>query len=125
MDKRWMYDEARKTLLVEDIKPTFLEDLSARPPKVASQPAREKYVILSSGGGAVTWTGRIVDKIAYNWYHVVPVCLGEPGSLPVALGDARTACNLGESFMYEGTLPANTYVVFWHVGDYYVFDHPA
>jgi hypothetical protein len=100
---------------------TYAEKLAERPAVVPVLPAKEKYVILSSGGGAATWTGRIVDKISYNWYHVCPVCIGEPGSLPVGLGTNRIACNLGENFLQQGTLPAYTYVVFWHVGDHYVF----
>ena len=97
--------------------------LSERPARAEPVAAVEKYLISTTGGGPFTWTGRITDHITYNWYHVQPVCIGEPGSLPVALGPDRTACNLAESFMDQGTLAVGTYVVFRQVGEYYVFDH--
>jgi hypothetical protein len=106
----FVWDGSKRTLYVDDVE-------------VGSD--TQSSLAASAGGGAETWTGRIVDKIAYNWYHVQPVCVLEVGSLPFGLGAQRTACNLGESFDEEGTLAAYTYVVFWHVGDYYVFDRPA
>ena len=106
----FVWDGSKRTLYVDDVE-------------VGSD--TQSSLAASAGGGAETWTGRIVDKIAYNWYHVLPVCVGEPCSLPVGLGANRIACNLGEDFMAEGTVAAYTYVVFWHVGDYYVFDRPA
>jgi hypothetical protein len=125
IEQRWSYDTKTHLTTVVPITQgqTYAEKLAERPPVIPAVPAKERIIVMSPGGGAETWTGRIVDKIAYNWYHVLPVCIGEPGSLPVGLGPNRIACNLGEDFMYEGTVPAYTYVVFWHVGDYYVFDH--
>jgi len=98
-----------------------MDRLKEWPPAPVPEPAKEKYVIMSSGGHADAWTARIVDKINYNWYHVQPVIVEEIGALPVAFGAVRTACNFGESFTEQGVLPAYTYIIMWHIGQFYIF----
>ncbi len=81
----------------------------------------ETTVVTSPGAGAAGWPAKIKSLYGYNVYNVRAVVLGEPGTLPVEIGQQMKAVNLAESFLESGTLPAETYVVILRVGDKNIF----
>lgn len=82
---------------------------------------QEVSVVTSPGARQAAWTVKIKSLSSYNVYNVRAVEIGEPGSLPVEIGQQMKAVNLAESFLQEGTLAAGTYVVMFKVGDKNVF----
>jgi hypothetical protein len=82
---------------------------------------KETTVVTSPGARAAAWAVKVKSHVSYNVYNVCAVQLGEPGSLPVEIGQQMQAVNLAESFLEQGTLPAGTYAVMSRVGDKNVF----
>lgn len=82
---------------------------------------KEVSVVTSPGAGATAWAVKVKSNSSYNVYNVRAVQIGEPGSLPVELGQEIKAVNLAESFEEPGTLSAGTYVLMCRVGDKNVF----
>ena len=56
-----------------------------------------------------------------NTYEVRAVIVGEPGSIPVEIGNEMEATNLAESFLSQGALAAGTYAVMHRIGERNVF----
>jgi len=81
----------------------------------------EVSVVTSPGARAAAWAVKIKNLFAYNVYNVCAVEIGQPGSLPVEIGQQMQAVNLAESFLDQGTLSAGTYAVMSRVGDKNVF----
>jgi hypothetical protein len=90
-----------------------------------SESARETSVVTSPGARAAAWAVKIKSHSSYNVYNVRAVEIGDPGSLPVEIGQEMQAVNLAESFLEQGTLPAGTYVVMSRVGQQNVFYAPV
>ena len=90
-----------------------------------SESARETSVVTSPGARAAVWAVKIKSHSSYNVYNVRAVEIGDPGSLPVEIGQEMQAVNLAESFLEQGTLPAGTYVVMSRVGQQNVFYAPV
>lgn len=82
---------------------------------------KEVSVVTSPGARATAWAVKVKSNSSYNVYNVCAVEIGEPGSLPVEIGQQMQAVNLAESFLDPGTLPTGTYVVMCRVGDKNVF----
>ena len=87
----------------------------------ALQERQETSVVASPGARAAAWAVKVKSHSSYNVYNVRAVQMGEPGSLPVEIGQQMQAVNLAESFLDPGTLPAGTYVLMCRVGDKNVF----
>ena len=81
----------------------------------------ETSVVASPGAMATAWAVKVKSNSSYNVYNVRAVEIGDPGSLPVELGQGVKAVNLAESFLDQGTLPAGTYVLMCRVGDKNLF----
>jgi len=81
----------------------------------------EISVVTSPGARASAWAVKVKSLFSYNVYNVCCVVIGQPGSLPVEIGQQMKAVNLAESFMQTGQLPAGTYAVMFKVGEKYVF----
>ena len=88
---------------------------------VNSDSLQETSVVTSPGARAAAWAVKVKSNSSYNVYNVRAVEIGDPGSLPVEIGQEMQAVNLAESFLDQGTLPAGTYVVMSRVGDKNVF----
>lgn len=86
---------------------------------------QETSVVTSPGGRAAAWAVKVKSNSSYNVYNVCAVEIGDPGSLPVEIGQQMQAVNLAESFLEQGTLSAGTYVVMSRVGDKNVFYAPV
>ena len=82
---------------------------------------REISVVTSPGARAAAWAIKVKSHISYNVYNVVAVVIGNPGSIPVEIGQQMQAVNLAESFLQQGTLQEGTYAVMSRVGDKNVF----
>lgn len=82
---------------------------------------QEISVVTSPGARATAWAVKIKSLSSYNVYNVCAVEIGEPGSLPVEIGQQSRAVNLAESPLQQGTLPEGTYVLMCRVGDKNVF----
>ncbi len=95
----------------------FLERLSRQ----GLPETKETLAVISPGARVTAWAVKIKSLSSYNWYNVRAVEIGEPGSLPVEYGSQMKAVNLAESFLQQGTLPEETYVVMSRVGDKNVF----
>ena len=81
----------------------------------------ETSVVASPGARATAWAVKVKSNSSHNVYSVRAVQIGDPGSLPVELGQEVNAVNLAESFLDQGTLSAGTYVLMCRVGDKNVF----
>ncbi len=82
---------------------------------------REISVVTSPGARAAAWAIKIKSHSSYNVYNVVVIVIGDPGSVPVEIGQQMQAVNLAESFLQQGTLQEGTYAVMSRVGDKNVF----
>jgi len=82
---------------------------------------QETSVVTSPGARAAAWAIKVKSLFSYNVYNVCAVQIGDPGSLPVEIGQQMQAVNLAESFLDQGTLSAGTYAVMSRVGDKNVF----
>ncbi len=86
-----------------------------------SQETAETSVVTSPGARAAAWAIKIKSLSSYNVYNVQPVEIGDEGSMPVEIGGQMKAVNLGESFLQDGQLLADTYAVMSKVGSKNVF----
>ena len=86
-----------------------------------SQGAGEIAIVTSPGARTAAWAVKVKSNSSYNVYNVIAVVIGDPGSLPVEIGQQMKAVNLAESFQQQGTLPADTYAVMFRVGAKKVF----
>ncbi len=82
---------------------------------------KETSVVTSPGARTAAWSVKVKSHFSYNVYNVSAVEIGDPGSLPVEIGQETQAVNLAESFLDPGTLPSGTYVVMCRVGNKNVF----
>jgi hypothetical protein len=82
---------------------------------------QEVSVVTSPGARAAAWSIKVKSLVSYNVYNVCAVQIGDPGSLPVEIGQQMQAVNLAESFLEQGTLQAGTYAVMSRVGDKNIF----
>jgi len=82
---------------------------------------QETSVVTSPGARAAAWSVKVKSLASYNVYNVCAVQIGDPGSLPVEIGQQMQAVNLAESFLDEGTLQVETFAVMSRVGDKNVF----
>ncbi len=82
---------------------------------------KEVSVVTSPGAREAGWAVLVKSHVSLNVYNVCAVQIGEPGSLPIEIGQQMQAVNLAESFLADGTLPAGTYAVILRAGDKNVF----
>jgi hypothetical protein len=82
-------------------------------------------MVTSPGARTTAWAAKVKSHHSYNVYNVCAVEIGAPGSLPGQIGQQVQAVNLAESFLDQGTLPADTYVLMCRVGNKNVFYAPV
>jgi len=97
------------------------QQLLERLARVGSQDRGEISVVASPGARVAAWAVKIKSLSSYNVYNVRAVEIGDPGSLPVEIGEQMQAVNLAESFLEDGQLSAGTYAVMSRVGNKNVF----
>lgn len=97
------------------------QQLLERLARVGSQDRGEISVVASPGARVAAWAVKIKSLSSYNVYNVRVVEIGDPGSLPVEIGEQMQAVNLAESFLEDGQLSAGTYAVMSRVGNKNVF----
>jgi hypothetical protein len=98
-----------------------LERLSRAP----SQRTSETTIVTSPGAGAIAWVVKVKSIYSYNFYNVIAVVVGNPGTEPYEIGQQRQAANLAEPFNQQGTLAAGTIVLMFRVGNKNVFYAPV
>jgi hypothetical protein len=81
----------------------------------------EITIVASTGSKQAASAGKVISSDSYNIYNVVPVHIGQPGTVPVIIGQACQAVNLAESFQQQGTLAAGAYIVMFSVGGKNIF----
>ena len=86
-----------------------------------SQKERDVSIVTSPGARETGWAVKVKSHSTYNVYNVIAVEVGDPGAVPVEIGQQMQAVNLAESFLQEGTLSAGTYVAMLRVGHKNVF----
>ena len=82
-------------------------------------------VVGSPGARAAAWPVKIKSHSSYNTYNVRAVVVGLPGTEPSEIGGQMEAINLAESFVEEGQLSNETYVIMFRVGRKNIFYVPA
>jgi len=97
------------------------QQLLERLARVGSQDRGEISVVASPGARVAAWAVKIKSLSSYNVYNVRAVEIGDPGSLPVEIGEQIQAVNLAESFLEDGQLSAGTYAVMSRAGNKNVF----
>jgi hypothetical protein len=97
------------------------QQLLAELARTGSENRQEASVVVSPGAGGTAWAVKVKSLVMRNTYEVRTVIVGEPGSIPVEIGDPMEATNLAESFLSQGTLAAGTYAVMHRVGERNVF----
>ena len=98
-----------------------LEQLSRAP----SQRTSETTIVTSPGAGVVAWAVKVKSNYSYNFYNVIAVVVGSPGTEPYEIGQQRQAANLAEPFDQQGTLAVGMIVLMFRVGNKNVFYAPA
>jgi len=93
--------------------------------RAGSQETGEISVVTSPGARAAAWAVKVKSNSSYNVYNVRMVVVGDAGTLPVEIGQQMQAVNLAESFLQQGTLSADTYVIMFKVGEKNVFYAPV
>lgn len=88
---------------------------------INTESLKEVSVVTSPGARTAAWAVKVKSLSSYNLYNVCAMQIGEPGSLPVEIGQQMQAVNLAESFLNQGTLSAGTYAVMTRAGDKNVF----
>jgi hypothetical protein len=100
---------------------TDQQQLLAELAREGSQARRETSAVVSPGARIPARAVTIKSRVAYNVYMVRAVVIGNPGAVPVKIGEQMEAVNLAESFLSEGTLAAGAYAVSSRVGEKNVF----
>ncbi|KPJ66961.1 MAG: hypothetical protein AMJ43_06460 [Coxiella sp. DG_40] len=90
-----------------------------------SEAGPETSVVVSPGARAAAWTAKVKSHSSYNVYNVRAVEIGGAGSVPVEIGGEVQAVNVAESFLEDGQLTADDYVIMFRVGEKYVFYAPV
>ena len=90
-----------------------------------SEASPETSVVISPGARAAAWTAKVKSHSSYNVYNVRAVEIGGAGSVPVEIGGEVQAVNVAESFLEDGQLTADDYVIMFRVGEKYVFYAPV
>ncbi|MGA1980353.1 MAG: hypothetical protein ABSG99_07330 [Sedimentisphaerales bacterium] len=101
------------------------QQLLERLARAGSQEAGEVSVVSSPGARTSAWAVKVKSLSSYNVYNVRAVEIGDPGSLPVEIGEQMQVVNLAESFLETGQLPAGTFAVMSKVGGKNVFYAPV
>jgi hypothetical protein len=96
-------------------------ELVERLVREGSPSVQEVATVASPGARAAAWAIKVKSLASYNVYNVAAVVIGEPGSLPVEIGQQVQAVNMAESFMQQGTLSAGTHAIMFRVADWNVF----
>jgi hypothetical protein len=97
------------------------QQLLAELAREGSQARRETSAVVSPGARIPARTVTVKSRVAYNVYLVRAVVLGNPGAVPIEIGEQMEAVNLAELFLSEGTLAPGAYAVMSRVGEKNVF----
>ena len=89
--------------------------------RAGAEHRKEASVVVSPGTLPGAWAVKVTGHVAYNIYTVQPVILGDPGSIPIDVGQITEAVNLVESFTATGTLASGTYALMFRIGPKNVF----
>lgn len=100
-----------------DKVPIDAQEMLQRLLREGSLENRETTVVASPGARVAAWTIKVVSNHSYNVYNVRTVVVGEPGTIPVEIGQQTLATNMAESFLQQGQLPGGTYAIMFRVGD--------
>ena len=100
---------------------TGSRELLKRLAREGTRAEREVSIVTSPGARESGWAVKVKSHSSYYVYNVIAVEIGDPGSLPVEIGQQMQAINLAESFLQEGSLPAGKYALILRVGDKNVF----
>jgi hypothetical protein len=85
----------------------------------------ESAFVTSAGGKAIGFVAKVISKYDYNHYNVRAVEVDGAGTIPMVVGNQVRAVNVAESFTSQGTLPAESYVIMFRIGEMYVFYAPV
>ena len=100
---------------------TDQQELLAELARAGSEARRETSTVVSPGARIPARVVVVESHLAYNVYTVRAVVVGNPGELPMEIGEQMEAVNLAESFLSEGTLAPGTYALTTRVGEKNVF----
>ena len=100
---------------------TEQQQLLAALAREGSEARRENSAVVSPGARIPARAVTVKNRVAYNVYRVRAVVLGNPGAVPIEIGEQMEAVNLAESFLNEGTLAPGAYAVISRVGEKNVF----
>lgn len=100
---------------------TDQQQLLAELAREGSQSHRETSTIVSPGARIPARAVTVKSRVAYNVYRVRAIVPGNPGIVPIEIGEQMEAINLAESFLSEGTLAPGVYVITFRVGEKNVF----
>lgn len=100
---------------------TDQQQLLAELARAGSENRQENSLVISPGARVGAWAVKVKSRVDYNVYRVRAVVIGDPGSMPVEIGDEMEAVNLAESFLAQGTLVAGKYALMCRAGEKNVF----
>jgi hypothetical protein len=100
---------------------TEQQQLLAGLAREGSEARRETSAVVSPGARIPARAVTVKSRVAHNVYRVRAVVLGNPGAVPIEIGEQMEAVNLAESFLSEGTLAPGAYAVISRVGEKNVF----
>jgi hypothetical protein len=100
---------------------TDQQQLLAELARAGSEAGRETSTVVSPGARIPARVVKIKNRVAYNVYTVRAVVIGDPGELPMEIGEQMEAVNVAESFLSEGTLASGTCAILSRVGEKNVF----
>jgi hypothetical protein len=100
---------------------TEQQQLVAELARQGSESRRETSAVVSPGARIPARAVTIKSHAAYNVYMVRAVVIGDPGAIPMEIGEQMEAVNLAESFLSERTLVPGAYAIVTRVGEKHVF----
>lgn len=85
----------------------------------------QSQVVISPGASQQVFTCKVKSLVSHNFYNVVMVEIGDPGSVPTEIGTQFQAVDLTDDFLNPASdVPLGSIVAVSRVGAKYVFQKP-
>jgi hypothetical protein len=85
----------------------------------------QSQTVISPGPSQQVFVCKVKSLISHNFYNIVMVEIGDPGSIPTEIGDQLQAVDLTDDFLNPASdVPLSSIISVARVGTKYVFQKP-
>ncbi|MHC4214138.1 MAG: hypothetical protein ACYSWP_12265 [Planctomycetota bacterium] len=86
---------------------------------------QQSQVVISPGASQQVFACKVKSLVSHNFYNVVMIGIGDPGSIPIEIGDQFQAVDLTDNFINPASdVPLGSIVSVSRVGSKYIFQKP-